>query len=171
MAWLKKFPWLSLSLLLITYGVFGWYVDQSSAPWRHELVEQVKPWGWFVDEDLLLTFTHLLAAVLIVLISLALASPVAFLTIFLGNSLKFDTNTFFFLLGLSLIGVFAMRWFEYFARVLLLLSATILVRLDFQMAGYNKWQTFILLTFLCLFGFGLGVLSFTLWGHGTVEST
>jgi hypothetical protein len=57
--------------------------------------------------------------------------------------------------------VFILRWWGDFARILMLIAAAILGRLELQEAGYNRLQIFAALTLLCLGSFILGV-----WGHG-----
>jgi hypothetical protein len=160
MSWLQKFPWLSLSLLLLTYGVFGWIVAQSLTLWSFALIEQGKTWGWFLEEDTASGIIYLLEIAAILLISLALTMPITLLTIFFGTWLKSDTSTMLSILGWSFLFVIVVRWISTFIRFLVLFAAAVLLRLDLQEAGYNKWQTFFVLIVACFFGFGSGIFTY-----------
>jgi hypothetical protein len=58
----------------------------------------------------------------------------------------------------AFMAVVILRWIEVFLRIVVLLSAGALVRLDLQTAGYSKWQSFAILLVVSLMGFGLGVV-------------
>lgn len=163
MAWLKKFPWLSLGVLLITYSVFGWFVSQAKRELSLWLIEQGQEWGWSLSETLASRIVYILGIDLILLITIALVAPVTLMTILFGSWLKSDIKAMVSILGWSFASVFILCWFDYFVRFLILLSSAILGRLELRIAGYNEWQTFMILTFVCLSGFGLGVFSFTNW--------
>ncbi len=165
MSRLKKFPWLSLILLLIAYSVFGWIVSQSTQSWAIWLVQQGKGWGWLLEEDIVSGIVYLLGAVSILLLVTALTAPVTLMTFFLGSSLQSDIKGFISLLGWAFAFVLIVCWIEYFVRFLVLLAAAILARLELQKAGYNEWQTFAMLAVVCLSGLGLGLLTFELWGN------
>lgn len=162
----KKFPWLSLCLIAVVYGVFGWIVARSSVTWSEELVEQAKVWGLILDDEYATFIIDLLGAALILVIAVGLTAPIALITIFFGIWLKSETKAWFSILGWAFAIVFIIRWINYFARFLLLLCAALLGRLELQAAGYNNWQTFTILSLICLGGFGGGVLSFMLLSAG-----
>ena len=61
--------------------------------------------------------------------------------------------------------VFIFHKWAVFSRVLILLAAAILGRLELQETGYNRWQVFLMITILCLGSFGLGIWTYHLWGH------
>jgi hypothetical protein len=159
MSWLKKFPWLSLLLVLLTYAVFGWFVASESENWRNWLLEQGKSWNWGFEEGAYQIFIHVVATFAIISISLILTAPIAMMTYILGSWMGSDAKAILSILVWSFVFVLMIRWFEYFIRFLVLLSAAILGRLELQTLGYNKWQTFTLLTLLCLLGFALGVFA------------
>jgi hypothetical protein len=156
----KKIPWLALGLALIAYGVFGWAVAESSNVWSEAIVEQGKAWGLIIDDEYASAIIDLLGVSLIVAIALGLTAPIALVTICFGSWQKSETKAWISILGWSFAVVFILRWINYFARFLVLLCAALLARLEFQSAGYNSWQTFVILTLACLSGFGLGVFSF-----------
>ena len=167
MSWLKKFPWLSLSLLILTYGVFGWLVTDSSIHWSSWFAQQEKAWGLSLQDEFINIAIHLFAILSIVLIAIVLTAPVAIMTGLFEYWLKSDVKAFLLMLGWSFTFVVLLRWIDYFARFLVLLCALILARLGLQAAGYNEWQTFVIVTFVSLSGFALGVLSHIL-GFGVL---
>jgi hypothetical protein len=156
----KKIPWLALGLALLAYGVFGWAVAESSTVWSEEIVEQGKAWGLIIDDEYASAIIDLLAVALIIAIAVCLTAPIALVTIFFGIWLKSETKAWISILIWAFAVVFILRWINYFVRFLVLLSANLLGRLEFHSAGYNSWQTFVILTLACLGGFGLGVFSF-----------
>jgi hypothetical protein len=164
MSWLAKFPWLSLSLVMLTYGTFGWYIANADSSWGHWLFEQGEAWGWALEEGYFYIGIHLMAILSIAMISLALTAPVTLMTIFLGSWLRSDLKSIISILLWSFAFVLMLRWFGYFVRFMILFSAAILGRLELQRAGYNGWQIFTVLTSLCILGFGLGVFGY-LWHH------
>jgi ABC-type multidrug transport system fused ATPase/permease subunit len=163
--WLKKFPWLSLLIVLLSYGVFGWMISQSSGVWGEWIIAQGKSFDWGLEEDSAFLLIHGLALLLIVLISLALTMPVTLMTFFVDSSLKSEWKAFFSMLWWSLAFVVILAWFNYFVRFLVLLCAAILGRIELRNAGYREWQNFIILTLFCISGFALGILSYLHWGQ------
>jgi hypothetical protein len=162
----KKFSWLSLCLIVVVYGVFGWIVAQSSVSWSEDLVEQGKAWGLILDDEDATVIIDLLGVALILIIAVGLTAPIALIAIFFGILLRSETKAWFSILAWAFAVVFIIRWIAYFAKFLLLLCAALLGRLELQGAGYNNWQTFIILSLICLGGFGGGVLSFMLLSAG-----
>jgi hypothetical protein len=162
----KKFPWLSLCLIVVVYGVFGWIVARSSVNWSEELVEQGKAWGLVLDDEYATFIIDLLGIALILAIAVGLTAPIALITICFGIWLRSETKAWFSILAWAFAVVFIIRWINYFAKFLLLLCAALLGRLELQATGYNNWQTFTILSLISLGGFGGGVLSFMLMNAG-----
>lgn len=135
--WLiKKLPWASLLLLVFTYGLFGWLISATDPIWL-----------W------------LMGASYILLIALALAAPFTLMKTFYTSWLKSDARAFLSVIVGAFVAVLIVTWIEVFVRILVLLSAGALVRLDLQTAGYNEWQCFSILVIVSLTGFGLGILT------------
>ncbi len=59
----------------------------------------------------------------------------------------------------AFVAVIIINWIEVFIRILVLISAGALVRLDLQTAGYSNGQAFGIIVSVSLSGFGLGVLA------------
>jgi hypothetical protein len=161
----KKLPWLSFCLVLLTYGIFGWAIAQSSISWSESIVEQGKTWELIIDDESAYIIIDLLGVGLILLIAIALTAPIALMTIFFGSWLTSETRAWISILAWAFATVFIIRWINYFIQFLVLVCAALLGRLEIQAAGYNNWQTFIILTLICLGGFGGGVLTFMQLGQ------
>ena len=137
MLFVKKLPWPSLLLLLFTYGVFGWLVSALEKSW----------WLW------------LMGAVYISLITLALTAPFTTMRSFYGSWLQSDTRAFLSVIVGALFAAIVLAWIEVFIRILVLIAAGALARLDLQTAGYSRWQAFGILVSVSMIGFALGVVT------------
>jgi len=137
---LKKLPWTSLLLLLLTYSVFGWLITVS-------------------DSTRLL---WLLGAAYTLLIASAMTAPWALLKGFYGSFLGSDSRAFVSVIVGAFVAVIFLKWIEIFLRILVLISASALARLDLQTTGYSKWQAFWILVVVSITGFAIGVLA-KLW--------
>lgn len=137
---MKKLPWTSLLLLLCTYSIFGWLLTASDSS---ELI-------W------------LMGAAYTLLITSAMTAPWELLKGFYGNFLQSDSRAFVSVIVGAFVAVVIMHWIEVFFRILVLISASALARLDLQTESYSKWQAFGILLVVSLTGFGLGILA-KLW--------
>lgn len=136
MSTIKRLPWISLILVLVTYSVFGWILSQKN----------------------LSTFVW-------VLIIISLLFLVAGLTIPWSKTVKylnilFNTKLKSFLLAVFGAFLFFLVFAEFriFLDMMLIISATILVRLDFQMAGLREIQAFCFTYVFSIAGLMLGFL-------------
>lgn len=136
MWFIKKLPWASLLLLVFTYGLFGGLISATDR----------SIWLW------------IMGASYILLIALALTAPFTLMKTFYTSWLKSDARAFLSVIVGAFVAVLIVTWIEVFVRILVLLSAGALVRLDLQTAGYNEWQCFSILVIISLTGFGLGIL-------------
>ncbi len=145
MSFVTKLPLSSLLLLLFTYGVFGWLVATDARNNDLKSLAELSGLLW-------------LDAGIILLLALSLTAPFKVIQNFYTSWMKSDTKAFFAVIIGAFMSVVILRWIEVFLRILVLLSAGALVRLDLQTAGYTKWQSFGTLVFVSLIGFGLGVV-------------
>ncbi len=161
MRWLKKFPWISLIILTATYGVSGWHY----ADWSNEMILEGQLWHWTMEPAIAAIVIHGLAVFGIVALANVLTTTSGFLTIISGGWLKSEAKAvmsiFFGAFAFALI----VQRFQYFVRFLILLSAFLLFKLDFQTAGYSKTISRIFLILFSLGGFAIGVALFYSWGH------
>ena len=155
---LKKFPTISLFLLLLTYGVEGWLYGV----WATQLLETRDLYANFANE-IRFGILYGFAVGAIVLCVIILTSPISLVTIGLDNWLKSDTRAFFSIF----LGAFAftiiVQKFDYFARFLVYAASALLLKLDLQLLGCNRWLCSIILAIFCWLGFTGGILAFYFW--------
>jgi uncharacterized membrane protein len=157
MLFVKKLPWASLLLLLFTYGVFGWLIsDEAQKLARAD--ERVDGLTSLALSDIS-WFLWVMGAVYILLIAVALTAPFRLIQTCYTSWLKSDTRAFASVIVGAFVAVVIITWIDVFVRILVLLSAGALVRLDLQTGGYSKWQAFVILISLSLTGFGLGAIA------------
>jgi len=130
---LKKLPWVSLALLLITYSTLGWQISASNNPW--------------------LIWIIIVVGALVV--AALLSSPSTKLTNGSGF-FKSDTRSFLFLIAGAFLSVIIIWRLHIFAHALVTISSGILFKLDAQKAGLSNRQTFWIMTIVSLAGLGLG---------------
>ena len=163
MSWLKNSPWLALGIVFLAYGAFGWYLLDSIPELTDWLVEKAD----LLDVSLptlAIAWTILpVAAALIIILAVSLTAPIFWMKVGIGSWLKSDVKAFASILIWAFAVALIFIWLEYFVRLLVLLSAAILARLELQRVGYTKRQASIILSLCCLAGFCAGGLSFYRW--------
>jgi len=145
----------SLLLLLLTYGAEGLLYGA----WMQGLVRQESFLTNFI-ESTRLSILYGASLLGIMLLVVMFTSPVFLLTVGLSSWLKSDTRTLIsVLLGAFAFAIIVQR-VDYFGRLLVLVSAVFLGKLDLQLAGCNRWVCSLILILLCWFGFTGGILAF-----------
>ncbi|NES22104.1 MAG: hypothetical protein F6K41_25065 [Symploca sp. SIO3E6] len=170
MSFVKKLPWTSLLLLIFTYVVFGWLVSvEAHSVWQHTVknhslvgahksiltllwVEGVNLNLWDVPWWLLLK-----GIVYMVLISLVLTAPFQLIKTCYDRWLQSDFRAFISVIVGSFLLVIILGSLDVFVRILVLIAASALARLDLQTASYGEWQAFWLLSMVSLIGYSLGI--------------
>lgn len=156
MGWLKKIPRISLFLLLLTYGVFGWLYSEWTLPLsaklsaKHELVSPLIAQAALFSLGLLS-------------ISIAVSyftSPISLLTLGMSNWFRADAKALL-TIALSIV-VFAIIIEHPVAltRFLILSSAAMLFRLDLQTSGCSQKSAQIIIIFVSAIAFSAGLLLF-----------
>ncbi|MFN6462076.1 MAG: hypothetical protein RMZ41_009545 [Nostoc sp. DedVER02] len=137
---LKTVPWISLALVLLSYSTLGWVISETHAP----------PFVWLVT----------IVGILLLIVTLTI--PGAKMTYYLNTLFKSNTRSF----GIAVIAAFLffvmIAWFRVFLDTLLIISATILVRIDFQRAGLREGLAFWTTSIFSLTGLALGGLIYKL---------
>ena len=132
---IKKLPWISLTLVLVTYSVFGWILSQEKLP----------------------TFAWLLIVISILILIAAITTPWSKAV----KYVRFLFNTKLKSFGFAVLGAFLFflifAEFRIFLYIMLITSTTILVRLDFQAAGLKETQAFLLTSLFSISGLMLGL--------------
>jgi len=159
MAWSKKIPWLSLPLLLLTYGAFGWIYGS----WATELIEQ-KVFLAQLEHNLNIIILYLFGDLGILLLAIAFTAPISLITISLNSWLKSDIRGLLSIFIGAFIFTLIVQRVDYFAKSLVLIAAALLLKLDLQLAGCDRWLCSLILTIFCWLGFTGGILAFYIWG-------
>lgn len=140
MSILKKVPWFSLALVLLSYSTLGWVISETQAPW----------------------FVWLVVVVAILLMVVSLTTPWSRLAEFYSILLKSNIKSFCVAVLAAFLLFIMLAWFRVFLDTLLILSATILVRIDFQVAGLSQWLVFCFTSIFSLAGLATGALIYKL---------
>jgi hypothetical protein len=157
---LKSIPFVSIALVIITYGVFGWSIASASVPWSEQLHDQLHVFEWDLEEKTILLLIHGFALFAITLTTLALTAPITLMTYFVGVWVQAEVRSMVSILLWSFMFVVALRWFNHFTTFLVLLCAAILGRIELRYVGLNQTQTLMLLSLICITGFSGGAYSY-----------
>lgn len=133
---LRKLPWASLSMLVLTYSAFGWLMSASiNSPWL-----------------------PVFGAVCIMIVMAAFTLPLK--KIEKGLDIWFQSKSRSMIT--MLLGVFSVviviSALEISARVLVIVAASLLARIDLISQGISKGKIFLILSFLAFSSYILGVI-------------
>ena len=132
---MHKNSWLSLTLLFVTYFIFGWKLSEFDVP---------PHLTWF------------LALLAILLLAVTLSFPLKDTKSLMMQWFSSDYGAFISIILGAFIAVVVVAWLHLFATCLLLISAVTLARLDIQLSGWNNWRSFAVLATISLTGLLLG---------------
>jgi len=136
MSILQRVPWVSLALVLLSYSTLGWVIAETLAP--------VSVWVATVVAILLLIVT--------------LTIPWMKMRYYFSILLKSNTRSFAVAVLAAFLFFVMIAWFRVFLDTLLIVSATILVKIDFQTAGLREGLAFWTTSTFSLIGLALGAL-------------
>lgn len=131
---LQRVPWVSLTLLILSYSTLGWVISETKAP----------------------EFVWLVTVVGILLFMLSLTTPWTKMREVSSIVLKSSARSFVFAVFAAFLFFVMLAWFRLFLDTLLIVSAAILARIDFQAAGFKEGQTFWITSIFSLAGLALG---------------
>ncbi|BAY97444.1 hypothetical protein NIES37_13860 [Tolypothrix tenuis PCC 7101] len=134
MSILQRIPWVSLTLLLLSYSTLGWVISETKAP-------------LFVWAITVLAILLFVGSLTVPWTNLARVSSTVF---------KSSTRTFVFSVFAAFLFFVMLAWFRMFLDTLLIIAAAILARIDFQAAGVKEGKAFWLTSLLSLAGVALG---------------
>lgn len=134
----KKIPWLSLTLLLVTYNTLGWILAQARSSW----------------------YIVLLTVALVLLFTEILAAPASKTRKFINRWLSSDSKAFILVLAFAFFAAAIVVWIHVIAHIFVLMSAGLLARLDLHTTGFGQWQAFWILAALSLAGFAVGWVTY-----------
>ncbi|MBD2292927.1 hypothetical protein H6G06_05385 [Anabaena sphaerica FACHB-251] len=136
MSILKRIPWFSLALVLLSYSTLGWVISETKPPW----------------------FVWLIVVVAILLLLASLTTPWSKIAEYYSILFKSNIRSF----GVTILAAFLffvmLAWFRAFLDILLILSATILAKIDFQASGFKEALGFWLTSIFALSGLAAGAL-------------
>ncbi len=132
---MQKNSWVSLTLLFVTYFVFGWKLSEFDVP---------PHLTWF------------LAVASILVLAVALSFPLKDTKALIMQWFSSDLGAFISIILGAIVAVIVVTWLHLFATCLVLISAVALARLDIQVSGWKNWHSFAILATISLTGLVLG---------------
>lgn len=153
----QDYPWVSLGLFCLSYGIFGWLMGEAAINWQGWILNHPHWFAWDINEAIARQMVYGFGAILIVLLMILLTAPLKVMQVLFGSWLRSDTKAVISVLSWALAAVLIMTWSHYFARIFVLISAGMLCHLDLQLCGCRAWQVFIILTILSLGSYGIGL--------------
>jgi hypothetical protein len=136
MSFLKRLPWFSICLLLLTYVTIGWIISNAKV--------HIAIW--------------LLTAIAAFCLAGSLTTPWTSITNFSLVLFKSHIRSFGVTVIAALLFFLMIAKFRVFLDTLVVLAAAILVRIDFQTAGFGERQAFWLMLLTSWIGLALGAL-------------
>jgi hypothetical protein len=132
----KRIPWFSLALVMLSYATLGWMISQVQAPW----------------------YVWLVIVIGILLVLAGLTMPWRKAADYYAILLKSNTRAF----GVAVLAAFLffvmLAWFKIFLDTLLMLAASILAKIDFQASGVRESLAFCFTSIFALLGLATGAL-------------
>ncbi|MEB3224364.1 MAG: hypothetical protein VKJ86_01005 [Synechococcus sp.] len=144
----QGFPWLSLGLFCLTYGVFGWLVGEMIPTWQGWVLEHQGWFFWSINEAIAWRMAWGLGGSLFLLLMIILMAPLLVMELLFGTWLKSDGKAFASVLIWAMAAVLVVCWLEQFVRLLVAISAGMLFSLDLRFKGLTRGQVFLLLMLL-----------------------
>jgi hypothetical protein len=136
MSILKKIPWFSLILVLLSYSTLGWLIFEEKAQW----------------------YVRLITVVTILLSLILVTNPWLKLDDYAHIFFKSNARTFLVAILAAFLFFLMIAWFRVFLDTLLVMCATILAKIDFQTVGLKPALAFGCISFCSLLGLGIGAL-------------
>lgn len=155
MLWFKKIPWLSLSILTIAYGVFGWLY----AAWAVQFIDRGRLFYWILEQNIIAVILYGLGISCILLIALAFTAPIAFMTLGINKWLRSDFGAFMSIILAAMAFALIVQWLDLFTRIFVLLASAMLVRIELRIMGMKTWISLFIIGCFCLLGFSIGIIA------------
>lgn len=159
-SWLDTNLLLSFSLFFSTYGVVGWTIAKIANHWAIVIREQNTSINLLIEKDFLPLIIKLLILLATVFVSLILSRPLVLITFIFEESINSDLKVFLAILFWSIVLVFVFCSFDYFSHLLVIVSSSILLRLDLQKLKYKNWQVTAFIFIVASTAFSLGFILF-----------
>jgi hypothetical protein len=143
MAILNRLPAISLVLVMLSYNTLGWGLSETQAP--------MYVWLSFI--------------LIILLLVGSLTIPWPEISKYSSLLVRSNLRSFAFTTFGAFLFFLMLAWFQIFLDILLIISAGILARIDFQTAGFKQAETFLIIFIFSLAGLGLGKLLYLGFGQ------
>jgi len=160
----RKFPWLSLMILIATYSVAGWHY----AEWSNEMILEGRLWYWTTESAIAAAIIYGLAIIGVVTITNMMGTTFKSFTMILDSWFQSEVQSVMSIFLGALVFALVVQRLQYFVRFLILLAAFLLFKLDFRKAGYSELTSRIILTFFSLGSFAGGIALFYFWRNDAI---
>jgi hypothetical protein len=157
---LKSIPWLSLTLLMLIYGAFGWLY----ASWATKFIEQKAFFGLVLEKSIVTGLLQAFGVFWVLMVAIALTAPVTLMTFGFNNLLSSEFKAFMLIIVGSLAFALIIQWIVFFTRFFILLAAALLAKVDLQVAGCDRALSALILGLFALGGFAGGLTLFYEFG-------
>jgi hypothetical protein len=138
-----RFPWASLTLLLLTYTTFGWLL-----------------YDWTSNREIWLA-----VAAGVTILAGYITYPSKSVSFSFGGFFKTDTRAFILIILASISSVVLLTWLQVFLDTVIVCVAGLLVSLDLKTRGWSKLTTLLLIVGWQLLGLSVGLYLHYLYGH------
>ncbi|MBH8555632.1 hypothetical protein I8751_25460 [Nostocaceae cyanobacterium CENA357] len=139
----KRLPWISLALVLLSYSTLGWVLSEAQAP----------------------LFVWLVVVLAVLLLVGSLTAPLSLVTQYSVLLFRSNIRSFAVAVFAAFLFFLMLAWFRVFLDTLLIISAAILARIDFQGAKFSEGQAFLITSITSLTGVGLGAVIQTIFAQ------
>lgn len=131
---IKRLPWMSLFLVLISYSTLGWVLSETHTPW----------------------FSWIVVVIAILFLLGSLNAPLPTVADYSTMMLKSSSRSFLVAVFGAFLFFLMVAWFRLFLDTLLIIAAAVLARIDFQTAGFKEAQAFLFSSLFSLAGMAGG---------------
>ncbi|MCS6942667.1 MAG: hypothetical protein NZ901_08640 [Geminocystis sp.] len=163
-SWLYGNLLISLVLFVATYIVLGWVIASTTPFWQKLFSAESITIAYLIYLRAFPLLFKLILLFLIIGFSLFITSPFTFIALFLEKSINSDVKIFLSILFWSVVLVFVFCSFDYFADLLVITSANLLLRMDLQKLGYPSWLVVCIIVLIAIISFMIGVFCFEFFG-------
>jgi hypothetical protein len=138
-----KLPYLSLTLLLLTYVTFGWLL-----------------YAWTTDR-----LIWLAVAFAVIILGGFIAYPSRSVSLSFGGFFNTDIRAFLLIILASLASVILLTWVQFFVDTVVLCAAGLLVSMDLRTGGWNRRLSLLIIIGWQLLGMSAGLYLHELSSH------
>lgn len=161
-SWVEKKLWLSSLLYCFIYWVVGWNTADTTETRTSALTEVLDKFSLELSDNSSILLGKVLILGVFISLSLLFVHPLSMVTFVFEESINSDVKGFITILFWSLLLVFMLCYFRYFADILVVTSSTILFRFDLKSQKVSFWQIVTITITLAIVFYTAGVFSHNL---------